>query len=310
MTRRVTIESWDPEYRSPLEGGDPSEVSSDEVDTTVEVSGPWEPISAPADAPVPKKVGFVDGVRRVDARLWIEEGHDLAQGICASYAAGLVVSDLATSSAKVVRAAVRRSMFCPIGAPGIETRHGVFEHVPVASDDPDRLSLGLQAEMGSLEIELSRELGTDADLVVIDGPLRFKDHLPTAVGYVKTHRTTYLRNGELATIGRLQVGQRTPLFLTSSGWTRYSWYLRLPIEVTHSWAGVVRCEAAIGGGLEGAVAMADLTAATLGRFASTPHKDPRAPQNLFPIAGLERRLRHLLGDAPLLLRALRSATRV
>jgi hypothetical protein len=48
-------------------------------------------------------------------------------------------------------------------------------------------------------------------------------------------------------------------------------------------------------------------AATLPRFASQPHNDPRAPQNLHPIAGLERELRRCLGDPILLERALRQA---
>jgi hypothetical protein len=38
-----------------------------------------------------------------------------------------------------------------------------------------------------------------------------------------------------------------------------------------------------------------------------PHKDPRAPQNLVPIGGLERELRHRLGDQQVLYRALRAA---
>ena len=37
------------------------------------------------------------------------------------------------------------------------------------------------------------------------------------------------------------------------------------------------------------------------------HKDARAPQNLYPIGGLERELRRRLGDSRLLYRALRSA---
>ena len=55
------------------------------------------------------------------------------------------------------------------------------------------------------------------------------------------------------------------------------------------------------------IRLADLSAVTLPRFASTPYKDPRAPQNLTPIAGLERRLRGMLGDQRLLLRALTTA---
>ena len=53
--------------------------------------------------------------------------------------------------------------------------------------------------------------------------------------------------------------------------------------------------------------LADLTARLLPPLASSPHKDPRAPQNLVPIGGLERELRHRLGDQQLLYRALRAA---
>ena len=40
------------------------------------------------------------------------------------------------------------------------------------------------------------------------------------------------------------------------------------------------------------------------RFASDPMHDPRAPQNLIPIGGLEARLKHLLGDASVVRRAI------
>ena len=53
--------------------------------------------------------------------------------------------------------------------------------------------------------------------------------------------------------------------------------------------------------------LADLSEVTLPRFASTAYKDARAPQNLTPIAGLERRLRGMLGDQRLLLRSLSAA---
>jgi hypothetical protein len=45
----------------------------------------------------------------------------------------------------------------------------------------------------------------------------------------------------------------------------------------------------------------------LPRYASAEYKDTRAPQNLYPIAGLERELRRRLGDQRLLYRALRVA---
>ena len=47
----------------------------------------------------------------------------------------------------------------------------------------------------------------------------------------------------------------------------------------------------------------------LPRFASRLHKDPRAPQNLSPIGGLERELRRRLGDPAVLYRSLLTASR-
>jgi hypothetical protein len=40
------------------------------------------------------------------------------------------------------------------------------------------------------------------------------------------------------------------------------------------------------------------------RFASNATHDRRAPQNLFPIGGLESRLKHLLGDPAFVRRAI------
>jgi hypothetical protein len=56
-----------------------------------------------------------------------------------------------------------------------------------------------------------------------------------------------------------------------------------------------------------AARMAHLVSASLPRYASARHKDPRAPQNLYPIGGLERELRRRLGDRDLAMRALRVA---
>jgi hypothetical protein len=72
-------------------------------------------------------------------------------------------------------------------------------------------------------------------------------------------------------------------------------------------AGIIRAEASTDLDVTAAAMTADATTAILPRFASVPHKDPRAPQNQQPIAGRERELRRRLGDAQLLERALRVA---
>jgi hypothetical protein len=91
--------------------------------------------------------------------------------------------------------------------------------------------------------------------------------------------------------------------------SRYSWYLRLPGPEGGPWAGIVRCEATGALAVDAVVALADLVACALPRFASAPHKDSRAPQNLYPIAGLERELGRRLGDPYVCYRALRLAAR-
>jgi hypothetical protein len=51
-----------------------------------------------------------------------------------------------------------------------------------------------------------------------------------------------------------------------------------------------------------------MSQAVLPKYASCEYKDPRAPQNLVPVAGLERELRRRLRNQALLLRALRTAS--
>jgi len=94
---RFSVDSWDPSYDSgvELEALPQSEV---QVDTTIEVStAKWAPI--PAFQPDGQKRDplFVDGVRRMDARVWIDDAttgttdaSPSVAGICASYAAGIV----------------------------------------------------------------------------------------------------------------------------------------------------------------------------------------------------------------------------
>ncbi len=73
------------------------------------------------------------------------------------------------------------------------------------------------------------------------------------------------------------------------------------------WAGIARLEMPSGIGRDAAVQAADQTAGWLPGFASALHRDARAPVNLTPIAGLERHLHRLQGDARLALQPVREA---
>jgi len=142
------------------------------------------------------------------------------------------------------------------------------------------------------------------DLLVIDGPLLGRAHLPRAIGYVKTHHKQYLPPELSTVVTALPPGHRTPVFRLGTNWHRHSWYLRLPAPPGAPWSGIVRLECSAELSPASAVGLADLASVTLPRFASSAYKDPRAPQNLIPVGGLEKRLRAMLGDARLLHRAL------
>jgi hypothetical protein len=306
---RFAVESWSPEYGSPT-GDEALEESIADVDAWVEVAADdWGPRRAPASTLPLETVLFIDGVRRVEANVWItDDNGEVHQGLCASYAAGAVRCD---GVAALVAAEVRRGLFCPAeGAEPIETRHARFALQPSAHDTPDSLSLTLQTRMGELEGRVAAQaaLAAGAELIILDGPLKFGQHEPGKAGYIKTHHKAYGPPLVRAVVTRLGVGQRTPLMLVGDPrFRRYTWYLRLPCEIAHGWAGVVRLETSAEMPRAEVIALADRLCVTLPRFASTPAKDSRAPQNLYPIGGLERDLRRRLGDAALILRSLREA---
>jgi hypothetical protein len=306
---RFVVESWAPDFGAPSEG-DGMDASDAEVDIAVELPpdqwGPLDPRERGATAA--ESVLFVDGVQRIDARVWVTSDDGLAHlGVCASWAAGAV---LCNGSAQVVAAEVRRAVLCPTrDLDAIETRHGGYEPRTIAETGGGAVHEAIGRGRGDLEARVAIEAAGEAgaDLVVVDGPLGDRRHIPGAVGYIKAHHVSYLPPKQQGVLGQLGPGQRTPLFRIGDRRYRYSWYLRLPGPMTHAAAGLVRCELSGEMSLAEAIAMADQASATLPRFASRPHQDPRAPQNLHPIAGLERDLRHRLGDPALMERALRRA---
>jgi hypothetical protein len=305
---RVVVDPWDPGYGVATELDGLAEPTA-EVNLAVEIPlADWAPRRAPADVAVPEAVVFVDGVRRVDARIWVgDDAAPIEAGLCASWAAGAV--RCAGRSATVAAVEVGRGLFSSSRhATDLVTTHGVYAARMARSGSPEALSLALQERMLAAEL-VAAELASDGHpaLLVVDGPLRGRQHLPNAVGMVKTHHTAYLVDAAAAVLAALAPGERTPAFTIGTTWTRHSWYVRLPGAGGAPLAGVVRCECAADVAPAAVTTLADVTAAVLPRYASEPHKDQRAPQNLYPIGGLERELRRRLGDPALLYRGLRVA---
>jgi hypothetical protein len=312
-----TVDPWDPGYglafSEDLDGG-ALEESSAELNLDLEIpAAQWRPITPDLTPQLPGTVLFLDGVRRIDARIWVQgRNPQPAPGIAASFAAGLVCCD---GAARVADVTVERGLFTAApDATDIITRSARYPARLANGPALDQLSLALQQRLANAEVQLALTFRgqhpAGDDLLVVDGPLRGRTHLDRTVGYIKTHHASYLPAEQARVVAALTPGQRTPAFTMGTSWRRNSWYLQLPGTPGVPWSGVVRLECSAELPPAEVTQLADLTARLLPPLASAPHKDPRAPQNLVPIGGLERELRHRLGDQQLLYRALRAAANV
>jgi hypothetical protein len=341
-----SVDGWDPSYGASLELEGELAESTARIETDVELpASRWRPIDPDPAGPLPEALLFVDGVRRVEAQVWIDGDAKIADpatgevrpaeptaALCASYAAGVVCC--CAAGAHLMASERRRGLFSVAPhASDISTRAGDYRAHRVkikraGAPVMTALSQSLQRRLAEVEVDVAKaaraaagpeDTGSSAppghpgqsttDLLIVDGPLKDRQHLERALGYIKSHHATYLPPELNALVGALTPGQRTPAFLMGTSWDRHSWYLCLPGPKGAPWSGVVRIECPAALPVEEVTRLAGLSQRCLGRFASAPYKDSRAPQNLYPIAGLERELRRRLGDPGLLYRALREAAR-
>ncbi len=317
---RFSVDPWDPSYGASVE----TELERSTVDVAVDVEQPaqmWLPIDPAPALATPDAVLFVDGVRRTDAQVWVDEPDGSASpALCASYAAG-VVCCCRDGGAHLLQPEIRRGLFTTADdGVDVATSAGGYRCIRVEGrpglDPAQALSAAVQKDMGEAELLVAATArdghATEHDLLVVDGSLKGRQHLPRALGFIKTHSRTFLPAEVGGVVAELRPGQRTPVFRMGSSGSesmiaRYSWYLRLPCGPGAPWAGIARVECSAELPVSQAVVLADTSQVTLPRFASTEYKDSRAPQNLYPIAGLERALRRRLGEPTLLYRALRRA---
>lgn len=310
MTARIGVETFGPQVGGayligPDDHLDDAAPVVEEPDGTLALRDP-DP-SADTDTPV----AFVDGVRRGDARLsLLQPDGRMAVGIAGAHGVGAVVCepgapprfDRLTTRRVVVWGDGQRVELPDVGG-GFR-----WDCVSVATADPDAPLQELQSRMREAEGRLAEALCGDGLTTIIDGPLNYvrSRDLPV-VGYVKTHHRTLLAPEQHRRVPGLAAGQRTSLFAKRAD--VYACYLRVadPPAWGGPWSGIARLELPSSVGLAAAVATADRAALLLPRYAGVPHLDPRAPVNLQPVAKLESRLRHLLGDTRLALRAIRAA---
>jgi uncharacterized protein len=313
MSQRVVmrLDPWPADYESALQLPSAAEAPPPAVDTTVETTAFLA--RRPEPAARAERLLFVDGVRRVEQRLLIDGPRGTVFGLLGSLAVGAVET---AAMARVVSARVRR-VICSGDGMLLDPFEGVLRHGPArlcfdpvaaAENTPMAPLAALQNEMRREEGLLAIELAASGAPVLLDGPLSFVSPAAGAVlGIVKRLQQIYLPAREAALLPALEVGERTPLFLIAHArHPRYSCYLRLARgrAIDAALAGLIRIEADTTLGLDETVRLADLAARELPRFASDAAHDPRAPQNLYPVGGLEVRLRHLMGDAFVIRRAI------
>jgi hypothetical protein len=311
MPLTLRLDPWPPAYDTALQLDEETAEGVEQVDPFVETDD-WRPITPAAVQPQPECVYFIDGVRRVDVGVIDEADGGLTFGLLGSFAAGVTRHE--DGRAEVWLEEIDRRVVLGAG------RHHDPIHVPAGSTQLNYLSASepenshakvlarLQVLMRTLEGQLARQTIDGNRMTFVDGPLTYLMPLEDPIlGYVKTHTRHYVSPEHLQIVRGLAPGQRSPVFqFGREGSSRYSWYVCVGQRraLDHSLAGVVRLEVSAMVGATDAVRLADCSTALLPRFASSPAWDPRAPQNLYPVAALESRLHHRLGDRELVRRSI------
>lgn len=314
---RLRADPWMPDYGMGFEVRDDEERLAPEP--FVETEDWTVAIAAKELASMP--LWFVDGVRRVEMRVLAEDERGRrGSGLLGTFGVGSVHCD---GTAAFGEHEIGRALVLDHGLPAerLEVRQGsgtlVFEPHRCTGSEPDAALRELQAVMREREAALAVRIATDVgSLVFVDGPLTRRHDVDTpgaVVGLIKRFHAEYLAPEHAALRRRLRLGERTPVFglvdpeKGEKRIRRYSWYLRLRDVVApfHDESGLVRCEVRGEAGVAAAIGAAERSAAYLPAFAGRA-QDPRTPQNLAPIAGLETWLRHRMGDTALVQRALRA----
>jgi uncharacterized protein len=310
---RITLDPW---------GGDPASQITvpykiDSADTSVLAlddpieDRPWAPV-VPAPPALPTVTVVVDGVLRSDMTALVAEGEQQALALFGSYATGAVVMD---HHAELAHDQVAR-LFIVGGnqaSPDVDVPAGSgrplrYRGYSAPCDTHEKLWETLITAMCKAEAGMAEALSTPTSLILADGNLTFLGGSSCVVGVIKSLHRIYLTGRRAAILERLRPRERTPLFRIVSGQRceRYqvlTCYLRLapPQRIEPACAGLVRLEVKASLGMPHAVVLLEQAAVHVCALASHAPKDPRAPQNLIPLGGLERQLRHKLGD-PLLVR--------
>lgn len=310
MAARLFKDPWPPDYDSAIQI-DEAETDAPEADVRVETAE-WKAIRCQTADSLPLMC-FVDGVLRAEVRVISDAADQIVYGLFGSIGVGTVFCrnglaemDLLTIKRYLIIGQQKELTQClRIGKTDLH-----FEGIAASANNPITPLQELQNLMRTEEMKLGQSLLSDDSCVFVDGPLSYFTTAKKAlVGIIKRIYRIYLPRECRALLAQLRAGERTPLFLIhdeKQRYDRYSCYLRLvePQRIEHPLAGIVRLEIRAAVDMAKIVSLVNYAGCELPRFASSPIRDPRAPQNLVPIGALEDELRRRLGDPVLIQRAI------
>jgi hypothetical protein len=318
---RLRLDPWAAEYHTAYQVDAPEPPRPARTDLEIP-SADWRPLR-PTSAPAIDELVFLDGGRRVDARVLLEDDRQqVAFGALGVYGVGSVrcragsraeIGELQVEHLCALSSGMQHADFRIAPGPGGRGAELRYRVVSTGERDVDSVVRRLQQEMLSAEARSAARHAVDLPgaLIVCDGPRPLLSEEPRVVGYVKTIHQVRLPEHLMAVVRRLEAKERSPLYLVEGDDPRHSyfeWFLRLrdPHPWLYSLAGMVRLQALAGPRpetrLEDTRALADWSCLELTRYASRQHQDPRAPQQLLPVRALEGQLRRRMGDTLLVRR--------
>ena len=317
---RIALDPWGSDYAGQVSvphEADGTETTVQALEEPIE-PGPWK-AQRPQPSSLPAMTAVVDGVMRTDARAVVSQSESRFLGLFCSLASGAVVVDRQVAIATIH---VKRLFITGSGQSGPDTilvPAGTsaplsYASLSSAATTQDKLSEALMTEMRQTESVVAEQLSGPDKLILADGNLTYIGGSSSVVGVIKSIHRMYLSSQRTKVLEQLQPGERTPLFRIQGGTKResydvFSCYLRLtqPRRIEHTFAGLVRLEVKASLGPHKAVGLLDQASLKVFALASRAPKDPRAPQNLLPVGGLERQLRRRLGDPQLVRRGIEKA---
>jgi hypothetical protein len=306
-TKKV-IESTEPSYEVPV--------------------SKWKPIEVRET--LPRKILFVDGVRRTEYRVTIfNENSFLGEGIFISLGAGLAEVDFSKGGSpeyrcinpKIVRFFIHNSEENNLPSEW-KLKIGNTKVVYKTLKSLDReVSLFANVVLRKLEAEVSIPYLKENAFILMDGTVKFSKFYPNLAYLIKDSTYFYLPKGQEKILLELKRGERTPVFLFEEKTKAFNkktgkieerkvkklgCYVKIDGQTSPGTydplTSLVRIELPFYDEPKEVRKTVEKAASVALHFANNNLRDRRSPQNLTAIAYLEKELRRYLGNYKILRR--------